>query len=221
MAATTQIHSNKRSKPIHILALGDSYTIGEGVSETDRWPQQLAMRLRAAHWNVVPPHIIATTGWTTAELQAGIAATPVEPSYDLVFVLIGVNNQYRGLPQNQYQAELEALLKQARQFVAPHFQRVIVISIPDWGVTPFARGRDGAQIAQEIDAFNAIKKRVAHQTGASFVDITGISRQAKNNIALLAPDGLHPSGLMYQLWVEKIWPVVYQALAAKSEGNGT
>ena len=202
--------------PIRYLALGDSYTIGESVAESERFPVQLAERLRAEGIaEVAPPEIIATSGWTTGELAAGIdAAGPVGP-FELVTLLIGVNNQYRGRPSEEYREQFRELLRRALEFAGGRRDRVIVVSIPDWSVTPFADGRDRPRIALEIDAFNAVNREEASLQGARYVDITPVSRLAESNPALTASDGLHPSAGMYRLWVELIAPEASDALTAE------
>ena len=195
------------------LALGDSYTIGEAVPEAERFPVQLVQRLgEAGHADAPTPLIIATTGWTTDELSAGIdAASPAGP-FDLVTLLIGVNNQYRGWPLEAYRREFAGLLRKAIGFAGGEPGRVIVVSIPDWGVTPFAAGRDRRAIAADIDAFNAVNAEEARRQGARRVDITPISRLALDQPELTASDGLHHSGEMYRLWVERIFPEARAAL---------
>jgi len=189
------------------LALGDSYTIGESVDSLLRWPVQLAASLRRDGVRMEEPIIIARTGWTTSELAQGIEeAAPAGP-YDLVSLLIGVNNQYRGGDQEEFRAEFLGLLSRAIGFAGGDVERVLVLSIPDWGVTPFAEGRDRAQIAREIDAFNRIKRQESEAAGVWFVDVTGISREATTDPTLVAGDGLHPSGVMYARWVEAALPV--------------
>ena len=178
------------------LALGDSYTIGEGVAEGERWPVVLAARLGFA-----PPEIIARTGWTTDELNAAIDGASPRGPYDLVSLLIGVNNQYRGRDAEEYRREFVALLRRAIGFAGGDPSKVLVVSIPDWGVTKFAEGRDRAKIAAEIDRYNAINREEALRAGARYADITGISRRFP---AELAADGLHPSAAMYRRWVEAI-----------------
>lgn len=193
---------------MNYLALGDSYTIGESVLETERWPVQLATRLRQQGFNLTDPRIIARTGWTTAELAAGITQANPQGPFDLVSLLIGVNNQYRGYSQEGYRQEFVALLEQAIEFAGGQAGRVFVLSIPDWGVTPFAAGRNVGQITAEIDMFNAINQAESARLGVTYVDITPISREAVNDPALIADDGLHPSGKMYTQWVEVTLPVV-------------
>jgi lysophospholipase L1-like esterase len=183
---------------VRFLALGDSYTIGEQVDAAARWPVQLARALRARQLDVGEPEIVARTGWTTDELVAGIlAASPAGP-YDLVSLLIGVNNQYRGRGAENYRAEFTTLLADAAGFAGGAAPRVIVLSIPDWGVTPFAAGRDRAKIAREIDEFNAIAHDESLAAGAAWVDVTPASREMRAD--WLAPDGLHPSGAQYARW---------------------
>lgn len=193
---------------MNYLALGDSYTIGESVPEAERWPVQLVARLRQQGFNITPPLIIARTGWTTAELTAGIAQANPQGPFDLVSLLIGVNNQYRGYDQEEYRQEFTALLEQAIGFAGGNAGRVFVLSIPDWGVTPFAAGRNVAQITAEIDAFNSINQAESARLGVAYIDITPISRQAVNDGSLIAGDGLHPSGKMYAEWVEAVLSVV-------------
>lgn len=200
------------NKSLTYLALGDSYTIGESVPENERWPVQLADKLSKNGVLVSSPRIIAKTGWTTDELKVGIAATNVLGTYDLVSLLIGVNNQYRGRDAEQFRTEFNGLLDQAVGFAGGNAKKVFVVSIPDWGVTPFAKGRDQAKVAKEIDAYNAIKKTETEKRGILYVDITPISRQATSDTTLIANDGLHPSGKMYGLWVEQIVPVLSERL---------
>lgn len=197
--------------PLHYLALGDSYTIGEAVPAEARWPAVLIGRLRRAGVVIDDPRIVAVTGWTTDELAQGMDEARLTPPYDLVTLQIGVNNQYRGRSVGNYRGEFTALLARAVALANDRPERVVVVSIPDWGVTRFAReqGRDPAAIATALDAFNAIAREQAGRAGAHFVDITAISRSHPD---FLADDGLHPSAAQYALWVEAILPVVRQAL---------
>ena len=199
------------------LALGDSYTIGKGVGVEDRWPVRLAAALEDSRTPVGKPHIIARTGWTTAELLEAIAGTSPSPPLDhaLVTLLIGVNDQYRGDGVAAFRSGLELLLARAIELAASDPRRVVVVSIPDWSVTPFAasdpRGRPA--IAAEIDAFNAIVRQLATASGATFVDVTADSRRAAHDRALLAADSLHPSPSMYESWVSLILPAARHALS--------
>jgi len=200
--------------PLTYLALGDSYTIGEGVPAEGRWPVQLAAALRGAGTPLGDPVILATTGWTTDELSAAMDEAGHVPPWDLVSLLIGVNNQYRGRDVDDYRGEFRRLLERAIVLAAGRADRVLVLSIPDWGVTPFAResGRDSARIAAELDAYNATAREETLRLGARWVDITPISRQ---HPALLADDGLHPSAAQYMLWTEAALPAAQQAFGAR------
>lgn len=196
------------------LALGDSYTIGESVSQTQSFPYQLISQLKSLDLNINQPKIIAKTGWTTDELQSAITAEHSTQNYDFVTLLIGVNNQYRGNSTTTYRKEFAALLQTAINFAGKNKDRVFVVSIPDWGVTPFGKssGRDTKTIGVEIDNFNAIAKEETLAVGVSFTDITPGSRNAATDLALVASDGLHPSGKMYAEWAVKITPQVLNAL---------
>ena len=197
------------------LALGDSYTIGESVTPTECWPVQLAAQLHAHGLALADPLIIARTGWTTDELLAGIERQPSPGPFDLVSLLIGVNNQYRGHSSEKYRTQFQQLLHTAITLAGGHPDHVIVLSIPDWGVTPFAAGRQRAAIAAAIDRFNATNRAETLQAGARYVDITPVSRQALHDTTLIASDGLHPSGKMYTKWVDLVLPT---ALAALGKG---
>ncbi len=203
--------------PIRFLALGDSYTIGEHVDPSERWPVQTAQLLRDAHFSVDDPVIIARTGWTTAELQRGIAQNAPSGLFDVVALLIGVNNQYRRMDKESYRREFIELLKQAIQFAGDKPNYVIVLSIPDWSVTPFAEGQNRKEISQQIDAFNAINREETAALHSHYVDITPISRTAKKNPDLIAEDGLHPSGRMYAQWAARVSPIIQKELYDHSQ----
>jgi len=196
---------------MRFLALGDSYTIGESVEPADSWPVQLGAMLRDRGIAIGEPEIIATTGWTTDELSDAIDARQPEGPFELVALLIGVNNQYRGGPIDEYREQFRALLLRAIGFAAGEPRRVMVLSIPDWGVTPFAVDRDRARIAAEIDAFNAVTREESEAFGTHYVDVTPVSREAVDDVSLIAADGLHPSGTMYRAWAEL---ALYPALLA-------
>jgi lysophospholipase L1-like esterase len=197
---------------ITFLSLGDSYTIGESVAENERWSVQLADMLRDKKINVQNPDIIAKTGWTTAELAAAIKQSGNTKQYDMVSLLIGVNNQYRGQSIGVYRTELQDLLKTAVRYAKNNPKRVFVLSIPDWGVTPFARDRDRMKIATEIDAFNAACKEECDKAGIAYFDITPASRTAASDPSLVAADQLHFSGKMYRQWAAQILPGVEKLL---------
>jgi len=195
------------AKKYQYLALGDSYTIGESVTPQDNFPSQAAAMLKT-DTSVVETRIIARTGWTTDELEEGIVsannATPLLAKYDFVSLLIGVNNQYRGRSVENYKPEFEALLKKAIHYAANRPERVVVLSIPDWGVTPFAEGRDKEQIARAIDVYNASSKEIAMRYNVYYIDITPWTREAATDLTLLATDGLHPSGKDYNRWAKAV-----------------
>ena len=200
------------------LALGDSYTIGEGVDAKDRWPVRLAARLHSSGIHVGEPRIIGRTGWTTAELFDAIAAAspPLTSTHDLVTLLIGVNDQYRGYGVERFASGFERLLARAIELAANDPHHVIVVSIPDWSVTPFAASdpRGQAAIAAELDLFNTIAEQRALGADARFVDITADSRRSAHDRGLLAADLLHPSAEMYESWVQSILPAARLALGA-------
>lgn len=197
------------------LALGDSYTIGEAVPPEGRWPVQLAQALREEGIALADPRIIATTGWTTDELEWGLDAAEPLGTYDLVSLLIGVNNQYRNRSAVAYAGEFHTLLQRAIRYARGRADRVMVLSIPDWGVSPFAANdkRDAATIGNEIDAFNASARTVCGKEGVCFVDITPYSREHGAEPAMIAEDGLHPSAAMYTLWAQAALPVARKLLA--------
>lgn len=200
--------SNNMTNGLSYLALGDSYTIGESVADNERWPVQLSKTLTKSGIEVASPQIIARTGWTTDELKAKIVSEKITKTYDLVSLLIGVNNQYRGRSVEQFRTEFIDLLETAIKFSGNKPERVFVVSIPDWGITPFGGKGQNKTISEQIDLFNKVKKEETEKKGILFIDITPISRQAINDGSLIAEDGLHPSGKMYQQWVELISPAL-------------
>lgn len=186
------------------LALGDSYTIGESVPQEKRWPVQLVEQLNERGFKVAPPKIVAKTGWTTEDLNREIQReVDVQRDFDLVSILIGVNNQYQGKSITEYEEELNETFRKAINHSKRLEKGVFAVSIPDYGVTPFGQA-NAEEIAAEIDAFNAVFKKVAEEHNVDFYNITPISRRAADNPELIANDNLHPSGLMYQYWVEEI-----------------
>ncbi|WP_321997149.1 SGNH/GDSL hydrolase family protein [Draconibacterium orientale] len=196
--------NDNQDSTFYYLALGDSYTIGESVEENERFPVQLVTQLKAEGFGMQPAKIVARTGWTTDELAAAIENENLKESYNLVTLLIGVNNQYRGRSADDYRSEFRNNLQTAIKYAGNKAQNVIVISIPDYGVTPFGQNLNPEKIAKEIDKYNAINFQETQQANARYVEITAISREALNNEMLVASDGLHPSGLMYRRWVDKI-----------------
>ena len=200
---------------MRFLALGDSYTIGESVAPSERWPVQLTALLRKEAIALDDPQIVATTGWTTDELWAGIDRAAPRAPFDLVSLLIGVNDQYRRREASEYAAQFAVLLGRAVELAGGKPGRVLVLSIPDWGVTPFARGRDRAGIGRAIDQFNSLNRAATQRAGARYVDVTPISLRAAVDGALIAGDGLHPSGKMYTEWARLALPAARAALQSQ------
>jgi hypothetical protein len=205
------------SKQVSYLALGDSYTIGEAVEHDQRFPFQLTFSLRKRNIDIADPIIIALTGWTTDELSVAIDNANPQSTFSFVTLLIGVNNQYRGRGIEEYRREFMMLLQRAIGFAGGNASHVVVVSIPDWGVMPFAEGRDRKQIAKEIDAFNAVNWEESVRLGALYVDITPISREAVRYPELIASDELHPSVIQYKYWVALIEPKVLKILEVETE----
>ncbi len=194
------------------LALGDSYTIGEQVPMKENFPHQLADLLRKEQVDVADPVIIAKTGWTTDELAESIREHNITDTFSFVTLLIGVNNQYRGRDLDNYKQEFTQLLNNAIAFAGGDANRVFVVSIPDWGVTPFAEGKDRAQVAKEIDKYNAAKQAITEEKKCHFTEITESTRRNGNNALYLADDKLHPSGREYEIWATKLLPGVVLSL---------
>lgn len=195
-----------------MLCLGDSYTIGEAVDSDERFAHQAVKLLAAKGLYFEIPHIIAQTGWTTDELAAAIRQQNIQKKFDAVTLLIGVNNQYRGRTVEEYRKEFAALLQTALQFANNIPEHVFVLSIPDWSVTPFARNdrRSASEISTQIDLFNEAARNICRQHRVPFLDVTTYSRRAATDPALLAKDGLHPSGAMYRWWAEQLAELMLQ-----------
>lgn len=206
--------STTREGPARYLALGDSYTIGEAVASDQRFPVLLVKRLRKAGIEIGNPKIVAKTGWTTDELDEAIDKAQLEPPYDLVTLLIGVNNQYRGRGVAEYRGQFEDLLERSVKLAGGEAAHVVVVSVPDWGVTPFARKdeRTREEIAEAIDAFNAVNREITGDHGARYIDVTDISREVADDILLVANDGLHPSAQQYRRWTDRILPVAREII---------
>ena len=200
--------------PLTYLALGDSYTIGESVEPDARWPIQLFQRILNRGFEAETPEIIAQTGWTTDELQGAVENRNLNQTFDLVSLLIGVNNQYRGRCVKEFGEQVEQLIDTAVRLSQAREDGVIVLSIPDWGCTPFANDRDQAKIGLEIDEYNREKKDRCRQAGVTWVDITDLTRNVRDNPELTAEDGLHPSKVLYGQWVDRVWPVLTSRLEA-------
>ena len=206
LAQTTYMNSKDISAEhtLNYLALGDSYTIGEMVPTDQSYPNQVAALLAKKGGRIGPPTIIAKTGWRTDELIQGIANAKLTQKFDIVTLLIGVNNQYQNKDTAIYRAEFVQLLKTSIAFAKDNKHHVFVLSIPDWGVTPFANGRNLEKIATEIDAYNRINKEESKKAGVNYINITPLYRQIGDDPAYLAEDKLHPSGKMYEKWAKLV-----------------
>ena len=211
VSTSTPTQETVDMRKIRFLALGDSYTIGEKVPPRDRWPNQLSVLLQDEGIEA-ELKIIARTGWTVQELWQGIQNDPPEGTYDMVSLLIGVNDQYRGYPADGYREDFRFMLGKAIEYADGDPKHVVVLSIPDWGFTPFAATQDTEPISLQIDEYNAINLEETEAAGAYYLDVTIISRMAMDDFELLAPDRLHPSGKMYAMWAEKTLPIALNIL---------
>jgi lysophospholipase L1-like esterase len=200
---------NYTDDKIKFLALGDSYTIGEGAEENQRWPVQLAEALRKKGLSCQEPEIIAKTGWRTDDLKRAIIAADPTTDYDLVSLLIGVNNQYQGKTAESYAPEFEELLKMSISFARGDKSKVIVLSIPDYGYTPFGKEKRES-ISKSIEEYNNTNRAIAKKYSVKYFNITDISRKGAEDLQLIADDGLHPSGKQYMLWIELIASGVFE-----------
>jgi len=196
------------------LALGDSYTIGENVKESERFPAQTVQLLQAQNINVKDPEYIATTGWTTSNLLSAINSQNPAKNFDIVTLLIGVNDQYQRGDTTGYRERFLALLNKAVDLADGRKTHVFVLSIPDYSVTPFVVENDKADVSRQIDLFNAINKEVSLQNNITYIDITPSTRQAANDPSLIANDGLHPSGKEYAVWAGMLAPLIKNVLIA-------
>lgn len=194
------------------LALGDSYTIGTSVTYEESYPYQLAKKLKIALTTEVNLTTIATNGWRTDDLQRAVNLNTTLPTYDLVTLLIGVNNQFQGRPFSQYEKEFPELLNTALKLANNNTSHVVVISIPDYAYTPFGSSQNREIISKELDAYNAFAKEIATQQGVTFINITDITRRGLSEKDLVANDGLHPSGLAYKKFVERLTPIILSQL---------
>lgn len=200
---------------INYLALGDSYTIGQSVCATCRFPEQLKTSLNAMYSSTISLKIIATTGWTTSNLLSAINTQNLEPNYDLVTLLIGVNNQYQHRSFSVYEKEFPELVTKAIMLAKGDRKNVVVISIPDYAYTPYGKALAGDQtstISAEIDQYNSFAEKYCINNQIAFVSITDITRQGLNSPNLVASDGLHPSEAAYKMFVDKMMPEIKKAL---------
>lgn len=209
-----QVGNTAQKDTLRYLALGDSYTIGESVSPAERWPNQLSERVNgeSSDFHFLQPQIIAQTGWTTSNLSNAMDQQEVDSQeYDLVSLLIGVNNQYQGQALTQYLEEFPPLLQRAIDLAGGNPERVFVVSIPDYGYTPFGASNQ-ANISASLSLYNEACEQMSSDAGVLYYNITPISQQYPDTDGLIAPDGLHPSGYQYQLWVDSFWEELLGAL---------
>jgi lysophospholipase L1-like esterase len=197
---------------ISLMALGDSYTVGQSVADADRWTDQLTDSLLSPGPNL-ETSILARTGWTSADLLIAMDSYSFDIDYDFLSLLIGVNNQFRGIQISEFEIDLNELLDRAIALASHDPERVLVLSIPDWGQTPFGAAYNVSEIAQEIDQYNEVIEQMSAVKGLTFIDITAISRMAAAQTNLIAVDGLHPSGEMYALWAAEIEPYIIQLIS--------
>ncbi len=198
---------------LRYLALGDSYTVGTGVRPTDAWPWQLISALRSVGFTLADPVIIAQNGWTSDDLLAGISNADPVPGFDLISLLIGVNDQYRNHPLVHYEEVFAELLDNALDLCESSPEKMVVLSIPDWSVTPFANGCQRDVITTEIDSFNDTNRLVSQRVGCHYVDLTRLSRAIGGDPNWLADDGLHPNAEFYQQWIELVLPTARKILS--------
>lgn len=198
---------------LRYIALGDSYTIGTGVQPTEAWPWQLVTALRSEGYSLADPVITAQNGWTSADLLDCINHANLQPGFDLLSLLIGVNDQYRNHPLTHYQEVFADLLDSAIHLCGDNPDKVIVLSIPDWGVTPFAAGHRKAEITAEIDAVNEANRLASQSVSCNYLDVTQLSRTHGGETSLLADDGLHPNGEFYKQWIALVLPVARKILS--------
>jgi lysophospholipase L1-like esterase len=208
IGANMKAQSNtENQKTLRYLALGDSYTIGESVAESERWPVYLAARLASEGMSIESPKIIAKTGWRTDELEEAISKDGARGEWDLISLLIGVNNQYQGKSVESYEIEFNRLVQYALKLAGGNEKKVFIVSIPDYGKTPFGASKE-AKIEKELKAYNKVNKAIAKKYNIQYFNITPISAKAKNDPELVADDTLHPSGKMYKAWVDMMFKKV-------------
>lgn len=205
-------NDTKETKNIKILALGDSYTKGESIAQKSSFPYQLKAKLESDNsFKVTQLKVVAETGWSTSNLSSALNVEPIKDTFDLVTLLIGVNNQFRKIPIQDFETEFLDLLQRAIGYAGNDKSKVVVLSIPDYGATPFGAG-SAALIGKDIDRYNSVKKSIANLVGVTYINITPISRKGAEDNSLVASDGLHPSAKMYTLWVEEMLQEVRQKL---------
>lgn len=214
--STNDVDEDSNSQYHTYLALGDSYTIGEGVDRSQRWPEQLVKKLEESGLDFNDPKIIAKTGWTTKNLLSAMNVELTNKQYDLVSISIGVNNQYQRRSINEYEEDLKVIFSKAINRSVNGKEGVFVLSIPDYGATPFGAS-NSENIGKDIARFNSVLKRVSEDFDVPFYNITPISKEARDDLSLVANDGLHPSGKMYRLWVDYFFNEIYNTLMKSAE----
>ncbi|GAC1423706.1 MAG: SGNH/GDSL hydrolase family protein [Flavisolibacter sp.] len=210
LALNTNVQADTSSKKY--LALGDSYTIGQGVGEQDRYSFLSVSLLKKEGIDLSYPEYIATTGWTTADLQSAIQSKHLSPTYSLVTLLIGVNDQYQGIDTAVYRKRFSKLLQQSLNLAGNDKRKVIVLSIPDYSATPFVDPERKEKVRKEIDLYNIINKEITLSNDIAYVDITPLSREAATDASLLATDHLHYSKKEYQKWANLLVPFIKKLL---------
>jgi len=205
--ADSEMLAKNDSTSISWLALGDSYTIGQGVNTSERFPTQTLELLKSRSIKTAQLTYVATTGWTSSDLDKSMSQQNLA-YYDFVTVLIGVNDQFQGIDTSTYSKNFKSILNRAIQSTRGESQHVLVLSIPDYSLTPEGKKLDTTKIKREIDLFNTLNKRVAKDFKCQYLDITVLGREAKSNPAWVAKDGLHPSAIAYKNWANRIYPFI-------------
>jgi lysophospholipase L1-like esterase len=211
-AALLAVGAASASAAPRFLALGDSYTVGTGVEEKKRWVNELVRLVRDAKMEISDPQVLAKAGWSTGDLLAGIEREKPEGPYALVTVMVGVNNQFRGEPIETYRKELATLLAAAKKLAGGDARNVLVLSIPDYSVMPYAKDKNPAKIKEGVEKFNGVANEEAHRAGAHWIDVTSVSRLAAVNAQLVGDDGLHPSWRLHAVWARLVYPYARPAL---------
>ena len=201
---TYETSENEINKKINFIALGDSYTIGEGISYSANWPNQLTFELRSNHDFEISTDIVAETGYRVIDLTSSLRNRSFDQTYSLVSIMIGVNDQFIGIPIERFRSDLVSLVEFIKAEPSFTNSKIFFVSIPDWGYTPFGTNYDLNAVSISIDNYNAVIKSISTQFNIEYIDITRISRKSRNDWSLVISDGLHPNEKMYSSWVELI-----------------
>lgn len=213
LIASTFLVGGVENSRVRILALGDSYTIGTSVAPEDRWVDRLASRLRTAGIRVADPDIVAANGWATDRLDAVIDRRTLSPPYEVVTLLIGANDAFQERPVEEFRPAFDGLLERAVEFAGGEAATVVVMTVPDYSVTPVGQLHSPAEHADRLAAYNAAVREAVDARDARLVDLVPLSRQAADDPDLVASDGLHPAPEQHRRWLERIYPVVHRVLA--------